>query len=183
MAVLDNQSPFLYPYSIYIYLSLFIHLLVWSIHRPPSIGLSSIHPSTCLWLCLQWLGWGDAHLLYELVRLLHLEGAVLQWGGGPLVDLQPLLVGRLADLRHSEAQSAQPCNDRGDIDDQSYRGNIGAARKTTKMAAWAGQDNEWRKWKVQNGFRNLTTVPNRVYLIMSGTQVQHITTLSSMCLN
>lgn len=54
-------------------------------------------------------GWGDmAHLLYELVALLQLEGSVLQGGGGPVVHLHPLLVGRLADLRHRKAQSAQP---------------------------------------------------------------------------
>lgn len=50
----------------------------------------------------------EADLLDQLVALLQLQGSVLQRGGGSVLDLQPLLVRRLTDIRHGEAQRAQP---------------------------------------------------------------------------
>lgn len=49
----------------------------------------------------------QTHLLYQFIALLQLQGSVLQGGGGSVVDLQPLLIGRFTDIGHSEAQSTQ----------------------------------------------------------------------------
>lgn len=47
------------------------------------------------------------NLLYQFVALLKFEGSVLQGGAGSVVDLLPLLIGRLTDVWHSKAQGAQ----------------------------------------------------------------------------
>lgn len=49
-----------------------------------------------------------ANLFYEFVALLQFEGSVLQGGARSVMDLQPLLIRRLADVGHREAQSTQP---------------------------------------------------------------------------
>lgn len=47
------------------------------------------------------------HLLNQLVALLQFKGSVLEGGGGSVLDLQPVLIGRLADVCHRKAQGTQ----------------------------------------------------------------------------
>ena len=49
-----------------------------------------------------------ANLLYQFVALFQFQGSVLDGGAGSVMDLLPVLIGRLADVCHGKAKSAQP---------------------------------------------------------------------------
>lgn len=66
-------------------------------------------PRKCYWHAKHITVFYLTDLLYQFVALFKFQGSVLQGGAGSVVELLPLLIGRLTDVCHCKAQSAQPC--------------------------------------------------------------------------